>query len=123
MLSLFRRSWAGANLTPGERALLKLVKGAALAALVSVVPVVDSLLNGQTPLTQRNLVIAGGAFAVAFLMALSKYYTSQGDPPLGLVLQAAAEGVATRTGAALPPVPPLPSDPNPPELASAQGVA
>lgn len=98
----------GLPLTPGERAFLKLLQGWFFAAVITVLPVLSALLNGQTPITRQTLLIAAGALASAFLSAAAKYYTAQGDAIPGQLLQAGSVGVAQATGSAsIPAVPPI----------------
>lgn len=84
--TLFARARAYAPLTPGERALLRLIEGLTCAALVAALPVVASAL-GHGPVRWDDVartVLA--AAAVAVLLALAKYARAQGDPALGTAL-------------------------------------
>jgi len=98
MFSLFARARAQLNLSPGERAALKLVEGYVLAGAVAALPVVSQLLAQQTIVWAHVLRLAGGTFAVATLMAVSKYYKAQGDVPLEETVSAVADHIANATG-------------------------
>lgn len=91
MSSIFSRAHLHANLTPAERALLKLIEGLACAALVAALPILSSALaNG--PVNWPDVVRAAlAAAAVAVLLALSKYAKAHADPALGDTLNTAAD--------------------------------
>jgi len=98
MFALFRRARAYAALTPGERALLKLLEGLACAALVAALPILaDALARGAVnwPDIARAALAAS---AVAVLLALAKYAKAHGDPALADALTAVAATVGTDTG-------------------------
>lgn len=97
-MSLFARARAQLNLSPAERALLKLVEGFVLAGIVAALPVVSQLLAQQSVNWPDVARLAGGTFAVAALMAASKYFKAQGDLPLEEVVSAAADHVASAAG-------------------------
>jgi hypothetical protein len=97
--TLFARARAYAPLTPGERALLRLIEGLACAALVAALPVVADAL-GRGPVRWDDVARAAlAAAAVAVLLALAKYARAQGDPALGTVL---AEVAGALDGARTP---------------------
>ncbi|HET9111495.1 MAG TPA: hypothetical protein VFN78_11770 [Ktedonobacterales bacterium] len=80
--SLWSRARAYATLTPGERALLRLVEGLLCAGVVAALPVIAEAL-GQLPVNWSALGRAAlAAAATAILLALSKYLRAQGDPPI-----------------------------------------
>ena len=99
-MSLFSKANAGLNLTPGERAALKLVQGFILAGLVAALPVLAQLLAAQTINWADVARIAGGTFGVAVLMAVAKWFSAQGDSPLDAPLAAIAENAATQLATA-----------------------
>ena len=100
MFNLFALARIGANLTPGQRAFLKLVEGFCVAGVVAATPVVASLLSRQGVAWQDVARIAVAAFLTAALLAASKYYKAQGDAPLSQVLTLAAQEAQTLGGAA-----------------------
>ena len=110
MFNLFALARIGANLTPGQRAFLKLVEGFCVAGVVAATPVVASLLSKQGVAWQDVARIAVAAFLTAALLAASKYYKAQGDTPLGDVLAAAASEAQTIGGAAGAQGKPAPSE-------------
>lgn len=89
-MNIFQRAHQGLNLSPEERAFLKLVKGfiitAAAAALSALAAVIT---NGAT--LHDSIVVVGVTFAVTLLNAAAKYFSANGQAPLGAVIQ----GVAT----------------------------
>lgn len=97
--SLLARARAYAPLTPGERALLRLIEGLACAALVAALPVVADAL-GHGPVRWDDVArTALAAAAVAVLLALAKYAHAQGDPALGTALEEVATALASSHGA------------------------
>lgn len=117
-MNLFQRAYAGLNLTPGERALLKLVQGFALAGVQSLVLAVPSVLALRADAPVISAVGFGamaGAFVHGFLAAWAKYASAKGDAPLVSALGAVDVAAQQRLG--LPaakvetPVPPTPTAP------------
>lgn len=84
-MGVFKRARAYVNLTPGERAFLKLVGGIAGTAVIAGLLAAAQVLAG-TPLGQVSwqvvLHVGAGAFAASLWAALAKYYKAHGDPPL-----------------------------------------
>ena len=80
--SLWSRSRAYAALTPGERALLRLLEGLLCAGVVAALPIIAEALS-QQPVNWSALGRAAlAAVATAMLLALNKYLRAHGDPPL-----------------------------------------
>ena len=80
--SLWSRARAYATLTPGERALLRLMEGLLCAGVVAALPVIAEALS-QQPVNWSALGRAALAAATtAILLALSKYLRAHGDPPI-----------------------------------------
>ena len=80
-LTIFARAAAGFSLTPGERALLKLLKGIGftiiVAALGAAMPLISSgHFSGFNSATIQAII---GAGAVAGLSALEKLFSAKGD--------------------------------------------
>lgn len=97
--TLFARAQAYAPLTPGERALLRLIEGLACAAVVAALPVVADAL-GHGPVRWDDVArTALAAAAVAVLLALAKYARAQGDPTLGTAIAEVAGALAQPHGA------------------------
>ena len=117
-MNLFARSRAQLNLSPGERAFLKLIEGFVVAGVVAALPIVAQLLAQQSVNWADVARLAGGTFAVAALMAAAKYYKAQGDIPLEETIALAAGKVAHATGTGMNDVKvlatPLPTIPTPP---------
>lgn len=97
-MSLFQRAWAGLNLSPAERAWLKLIEGFILAGIVAALPAVAELLSAGTVDWATVGRTALGTFAVAVLMAAVKYCKAHGDSPLAEPLGQVLTGVATQIG-------------------------
>lgn len=102
-MNIFQKAFAGVNLTPGERALLKLLQGFATAGVVSLllaVPAVLSAKAGDPAITTASVGVMVGAFVHGFLAAWQKYVSAKGDAPLAGAISA----VDTAVGARLPSV-------------------
>ena len=82
MGSIVRLARAYATLTPGERALVRLIEGLVCAALVAALPIIAEALARQQVNWDDVLRAALAAGATAALLALHKYLRAQGDPPL-----------------------------------------
>lgn len=96
--NIFARARAYANLTPAERALLKLVEGLICAALVAALPVVAQALGHGGVDWPTIMRAALAAASVAVLMALTKYARAQADPSLASALVTAGADLAAATG-------------------------
>lgn len=92
-MNIFAQAANNQPLTPAQRAFLKLVEGFLLSAL---------LVAGQTFFQyaavgavdwQAALHTALIAGAVAFLLAVAKYYKSHGDPVIGALADTAAQAI------------------------------
>lgn len=109
--TLFARARAYAPLTPGERALLRLIEGLACAALVAALPVVADALGHGSVRWDDVVRTALAAAGVAVLLALAKYARAQGDPALGTAIAEVAGALTSH-----PATGPAPSAANtPPE--------
>lgn len=105
-MSLFARARAGLALSPAERAFLKLIQSAAIAALVSLLPAVASALASGSVDWQAVAATAIATFSTAIAHAILKFFTAQADgtppPPANIT-----GGVAAVPAA--PPAPPTPA--------------
>ena len=81
-MNLLQKSNAHLNLTPGERALLKLGESFILAGLVAALPLVTDALSRQNVNWNTEVPIIVSAFSVAVIAALTKYVREHADPPL-----------------------------------------
>ena len=93
-MSIFSKAAQGLNLTPAQRAFLKLLKGWFYTALsIGVMAGAQYLLNNQQVNWTALLYIAGGAFLLSLLGALDKFWTAHGDAPLALLTEAGLQRV------------------------------
>ena len=96
---MFQKAFAGANLTPGERAALKLCQSFATAGVVSLllaVPAVLSAKAGDPAITTASVGVMVGAFVHGFLAAWQKYVSAKGDAPLATALGAVDSAASAR---------------------------
>ncbi|HEY7780696.1 MAG TPA: hypothetical protein VIC85_10850 [Ktedonobacterales bacterium] len=104
MRSLLARARAYETLTPGERALLRLVEGVASVALVGALTAGAQYLGAARGASLgavdwagvARVCAAGGV--VALLMAVAKYCKAQGDPALGDAIAGLGARVASGPG-------------------------
>jgi hypothetical protein len=102
MLQLLRRARNYEPLTPGERALLRLIEGLLCAALVAALPVVADALGAASVNWTDVGRAALAAAAVAALLALAKYAKAQGDPALADALEEIGGELGAKTGITAP---------------------
>lgn len=84
-MNLFQKANARLNLTPGERAILKLLQSfgfAGVTAVVAAVPAILAYMNGQQQVTWGLVLLVAGVFIHGFMAAWAKYSSAKGDPPL-----------------------------------------
>ncbi|HEY7779702.1 MAG TPA: hypothetical protein VIC85_05775, partial [Ktedonobacterales bacterium] len=139
MRSILARARAYETLTPGERALLRLVEGLASVALVGALTAGAQYLGaahgaslGAVDWAGVARVCAAGG-VVALLMAVAKYCKAQGDPALGDAIAGLGARVASgpalgslattaAAAASMPEVASAEAGPPPPELVAAPSV-
>ncbi len=93
-MNIFSKAAQGLNLTPAQRAFLKLLKLWFYTALsAGVMAGAQYLLNNQQVNWQALIYITGGAFLLSLFGALDKYWTAQGDLPLSLLTEAGIQRV------------------------------
>lgn len=93
-MNLFQRAFAGSALTPGERALLKLLQGFALAGVQSALLLAPSLIalnGGQVTIAAGGFGMMLGAFVHGLIAAYQKYASAKGDAPLPIAAPQPAE--------------------------------
>ena len=112
-MNLFQKAQAGLNLTPGERALLKLLQGfatAGVAAVVAAVPAVMAQQAGKPQITWGLVLFVAGIFVHGFMAAWQKYVSARGDQPLATAIGSVSSALDAAFGlnepVAEPPVPP-----------------
>lgn len=99
-MNIFQKAQQGLNLTPGQRAFLKLVDGLVIAAILAAIPIVGSAVS--TRLREGNIdwtaiaLFALGTFGSAFAAAVVKYCKAHMDNPLAVVVGQAAQSVEDR---------------------------
>jgi hypothetical protein len=81
-MNIFARSWQGLNLSPGERAFVKLAEGWLITALLAGSAIAYQLLMSGNADYVFILRSAGGAALLTVLLALKKYLAAQSDLPL-----------------------------------------
>src|SRR5215467_8376729 len=93
-MNLFSRAARNLNLTPGERAFLKLLKGWFYTAIAAGIAIgVQYVYSNQVIDWQKLGYLIGGAVLVSLLTALEKYFTAQGDAPLAIAAEVTKEKI------------------------------
>lgn len=93
MGTLLDRAYANLNLTPLERAALRLLEGIVASAFIAGVVAVVPLLAGSTVDWANVGRVFASAAVTALLLAITKYVRAWGDPPLpGPALPISAAG-------------------------------
>lgn len=94
-MNVFAQAHNHLNLTPGQRAFLKLVEGFCVAGVVAVLPFISQALAAQSINWAQVLRTAAATFSVAALLAVTKYLKAQNDPPLTTAATTIAQAVIT----------------------------
>ncbi len=89
-MSIFAKARAGLNLTPAERAFLKLVEGWVIAGALSALVAFVTAVTQPNPNWRVVLAITATAFVTATAFAALKYVKAHADPPLAAAVDAAA---------------------------------
>ncbi len=89
-MSIFAKARAGLNLTPAERAFLKLVEGWVIAGALSALVAFVTAVTQPNPNWRVVLAITATAFVTATAFAALKYVKAHLDPPLAAAVDAAA---------------------------------
>lgn len=87
-MTTLAKARANLNLTPAERAFLKLVEGSIVAGIIAALPVIAQALATQRIDWAQALRTTIATFAVAGLLAVTKYLKAQNDPPLAVTATA-----------------------------------
>ena len=87
-MNIFARAYNGLNLSPGERAFLKLAKGWLYTAGGTGLIALVQYLNSSQVDWRHLLIGTGSAAGLSLLNAVDKYFTAQGDAPLATATQA-----------------------------------
>ena len=98
-MNIFQKAAAGLNLTPGQRATLKLVQSfgnAGITAVLLALPMWLSAQDGKPLLTWTGAGIIAGVFVHGFMAAWQKYVSAKGDAPLAGAIGAADTAIGAR---------------------------
>ena len=101
-MNLFARAQQNLNLSPGERASLKLVKGIVVTALLAAVTAIYPLIStgSLTAIDWKQVIaVASIAFTVQLITTLQKYLSAHLDPPLSTAVEALATDTLNTLGA------------------------
>ena len=84
LLTVFQRAALNLNLTPGERAFLKVAKGVLVVGLVAALGVLAPLISGGNfhGLSPQVVQAMVGAAASAMYFAVEKLFTAKADTPI-----------------------------------------
>jgi hypothetical protein len=110
-MNLFQKAAARLNLTPTERAILKLIESLIYVAGFNVIVAAAQYIENNQQINwafMLKLVIAQAILAV--VMALSKYFKAQGDPAIAAAIDSEEQNLAKNAPAGVNPV--IPSSVN-----------
>ena len=96
-MNIFQRAHAGLNLSPEERAFLKVVQGFAIVALVAAAGTLATVVSNGATFHDAVLAVAVSA-GVATLLAVAKYFSANGQPALGAAIGTIAGDLNARYG-------------------------
>lgn len=88
-VNIFKQAHQGLDLSPEERAFLKLVKGFLLTAAVAALGTLATVITNGATLHDAVLAVVV-TFAITLLLAVAKYFSANGQPALAGVAYAAA---------------------------------
>ncbi|HLZ24407.1 MAG TPA: hypothetical protein VKQ30_20020 [Ktedonobacterales bacterium] len=94
-MNVFAQARNNLNLTPGQRAFLKLVEGFIVAGIVAALPAISQALAAQSINWSQIVRTAAATFSVAALLAVTKYLKAQNDPPLATVATTVAQAAVS----------------------------
>lgn len=97
-MNVFQRNFLGLNLSPAQRAFIKVVKGAVISALFAGLAAVVQFLLLPTINWHAVLLIGGGTIGTTLAFALDKYFSAQGDTPLATVAGEVGTIIGQKTG-------------------------
>lgn len=87
------------DLTPTQRAFLKLIEALAWTAVVNIVFAIAAYLaNNQTVDWKALSLFASAQALLAVLLAISKYFKANGQPLLSTAIDLAAQELIRRSG-------------------------
>lgn len=92
LVNIFKQAHQGLNLSPEERAFLKLVKGFLLTAAVAALGTLATVITNGATLHDTVLAVVV-TFAITLLLAVAKYFSANGQPALTGVAYAAAGAI------------------------------
>jgi len=106
-MNLFQKAAARLNLTPTERAILKLVESLLYVAAFNIIVAAAQYIQNNQQINWAfllKLIIAQAILAV--LLALSKYFKAQGDPAIAAAIDSEEQNLAKSAPAGVNPVVP-----------------
>lgn len=87
------------DLSPAQRATLKLLEGIMWTAIINAVFAFGTYLSNNQNIDYRALGISVGASAsLAIVLAIAKYFKSHGQPLLSTAIEQAAQELIRRSG-------------------------
>ncbi len=96
IFSIFSQAWQGVNLTPAQRAFLKVFQGLVITAVTAGLLAGAQYVATNGTINWHNLLyLVLGAIVVTLGSGLSKYFTAQGDAPLAMVTDNATSAIMT----------------------------
>ncbi len=86
-MNIFLKAWNGLNLSPGQRAFLKVVQGLIIGGLLAAFLAIAQYFYSNGAVNWRSVLdVALVAFLMSVGYGLSKYFSAQGDAPVATAL-------------------------------------
>lgn len=86
-MNIFLKAWNGLNLSPGQRAFLKVVQGLIIGGLLAAFLAIAQYFYSNGAVNWRSVLdVALVAFLMSVGYGLSKYFSAQGDAPIATAL-------------------------------------
>ncbi|GAC1464849.1 MAG: hypothetical protein PVSMB2_31150 [Ktedonobacteraceae bacterium] len=103
-MNIIQKAQINANLTPGERALLKTLQSLLLTAITAGLLAAGGYIMAPGMIdTQRLIDIVIAAIVLSLAHGVAKYVTAQGDAPLGTAIEEVTQAVEKRLPQVLQP--------------------
>lgn len=86
-MNIFLKAWNGLNLSPGQRAFLKVIQGLIIGGLLAAFLAIAQYFYSDGAVNWHSILdVAAVAFLMSVGYGLSKYFSAQGDAPVATAL-------------------------------------
>ncbi|MEO6890530.1 MAG: hypothetical protein ABI324_16215, partial [Ktedonobacteraceae bacterium] len=86
-MNIFLKAWNGLNLSPGQRAFLKVIQGLIIGGLLAAFLAIAQYFYSDGAVNWHSILdVAAVAFLMSVGYGLSKYFSAQGDAPVAAAI-------------------------------------